>query len=229
MRRACIAIGFSGAITIALCGAAFAQESGTTTPPTDSVVSVGSAPPTTAGESVTPTLPPSCTPPPAPDVVFIGRIIDAAGGVGRFVVTAIRSDPKQMLAVGRPVDVRIGADLRFLVYNENYLVAAEHTPDNALRSKVRQPLPVFGGDQVVGIDDFGPQCPALSDPIVLRNANGSAIDTGVLSGFLDDRRGIARSILVPVLAVLGGLVAIWALKRLVVYATRGLGEMFGQR
>lgn len=162
-------------------------------------------------------------------MVFVGRIIDAAGGVGRFVVTTIRSDPKQMLAVGRPVDVRIGADLRFLVYNERYLVAAEHTPDNALRSKVRQPLPVFGGDQVVGIDDFGPQCPALSDPIVLRNDDGSAIDTGLASGFVDDRRGITRAIVIPVLAVLGALVVIWGIKRLVVYATRGLGEMFGPR
>lgn len=229
MRRAGFVLALAVALIVGLGGTALAQETDSSVVPTDSVAPVDAATPTTVVGSARPTLPPSCTPPPPPDVVFVGRIIDAAGGVGRFIVTAIRSDPKQMLAEGRPVDVRIGADLRFLVYNENYLVAAEHTPDNALRSKVRQPLPVFGGDQVVGIDDFGPQCPALSDPIVLRNDNGSPIDTGVLSGFLDDRRGIARSILIPVLAVLGALVVIWALRRLIVYATRGLGEMFGPR
>ncbi|CAB4824103.1 MAG: hypothetical protein F2873_04580 [Actinobacteria bacterium] len=175
------------------------------------------------------TLPPDCTPPKPPDVVFIGRIIDATAGTGRFIVTVIRSDPSKFLTEGRAVDVRIGADVRFLVLNQNYLIAAEHTPDNVLRSKVRQPLPVFGGDLVVGIDDYGPSCPALSDPIVVRNDDGTAIDTGVLSAFLDDRRGIALALIKPMIGVALALIAFWALKRLAVYAAKGLGDILSQR
>lgn len=167
-----------------------------------------------------PTLAPECDPPDPADVVFIGRIVDAADGVGRFVVRGVRSDPSGLLAVGRPVDVRIGEDLRFLVYGNDYLVAADHTADNALRSKVRRPEPIFGGDQVVDVNDFGVQCPALSDPIVIRNDDGSAVDTGVLSGFFDERRGIALAIGLPVLAVGGLLVLVWGLRRLVAASLR---------
>jgi hypothetical protein len=175
------------------------------------------------------TLPPDCIPPGAPDVIFVGRIIDATAGTGRFIVTVIRSDPQGFLAEGRAVEVRIGPDLRFLAFNQNYLVAAEHTPDNAFRSKVRQPSPVFGGDQVVGVDDFGVKCPALSDPIVVRNDDGKPIDTGVLTAFLDERRGIAMAILKPVVGVALGLLALWALKRLIAYAGSGLSDMLRGR
>lgn len=189
------------------------DEAGPAAPPPTSAV------PTTVSDPL-PTLAPECDPPDAPDVVFIGRIVDAANGVGRFVVRVIRDDPTGLLAVGRPVDIRIGDDLRFLVYGTDYLVAADHTPDNALRSKVRRPEPIFGGDQVVGVDDFGVQCPALSDPIVIRNDDGSAVDTGVLNGFFDDTRGIVLAVAIPVLAVAGVLIAVWALRRLLGSALR---------
>ena len=47
---------------------------------------------------------------------------------------------------------------------------------NALVSKVRQPLPLFGGYQVVGAAEYGSKCPALSDPLVVRRADGAAVD-----------------------------------------------------
>lgn len=174
--------------------------------------------------AVVPTLPPTCTPPAAPSVVFVGRLDAAAAGVGRFTVEAVRSDLEGMLTAGTQADVRLGADLRFLVYGNRYLVAAEHTADNALRSKVRAPLRMFGTDQVAGVNDFGTRCPSLSDPIILRNGDGSAIDTGVLRGLLDDRRGVARSLLLPLLWVGAGLVALWALKRILVAAYRSVNR-----
>jgi hypothetical protein len=144
--------------------------------------------------------------------------------VGRFTVEAIRSDRQGMLAEGRQVDVRIGSDLRFLVYGNRYLVAAEHTADNALRSKVRQPLPLFGSDQVAGANDFGTRCPALSDPIVIRTGTGGEVDTGVLRGLVDDKRSVAMAVLLPVLWVGAALVGIWAIKRLLVAAVRGVNR-----
>ena len=226
MRRLLVLVALAGATAFGGATAAFAQTD--TTVPSGSSDSAPDAVTTTVDPTVS-TLPAECTPPRAPDVVFIGRIIDASAGTGRFVVTVVRSDPKELLREGRAVDVRIGADLRFLTFNENYLIAAEHTPDNAFRSKVRQPLPVLGGDQVVGADDFGVQCPALSDPIIVRKDDGTAIDTGVLTAFLDDRSGIALAILKPVVGVALGLLALWALKRLVVYAGTGINDLLRRR
>lgn len=188
-----------------------------------------SAGPTTTVDPSVSTLPPGCVPPAVADVVFIGRFVVAAGEDGRFVVEVVRADPEGLLTPGRAVDVRIGSDLRFLDPDRAYLVAARHTPDDALVSKVQQPLPLFGTDLVVGADDGSANCPKLSDPIVVRNDDGSAVDTGVLSAFLEDRRDIALAILKPIVGVALGLLVIWGLKRLVVYALRGLDEMFGAR
>ena len=88
---------------------------------------------------------------------------------------------------------------------------------------------MFGGDQVVGVDDYGPQCPGLTDPIVIRNSDGSAIDTGVISSLLDDRRGLALAFLQPALGVALALLAIWGLKRLVVYAWGGLRDLYSRQ
>lgn len=225
MRRLVVLLVLSGTVVLGSATQAFAQTDTVPGAPSDSVASG----PTTTVDPTVSTLPAECTPPKAPDVVFIGRIIDATSGTGRFIVTVVRSDREQLLREGRAVDVRIGADVRFLAFNENYLIAAEHTPDNAFRSKVRQPLPVLGGDQVVGVDDFGPACPSLSDPIVVRNDDGSAIDTGVLTAFLDERRGIAMAILKPVVGVALGLLVLWALKRLIVYAGSGLRDLLRGR
>lgn len=197
---------------------------------TDSIVpQPTSEVPTTTVDPAVSTLPPGCVPPDAPDAVFIGRFVVASGESGRFVTTVIRDDPDGLLSVGRAVDVRIGNDLRFLEPDRSYLVAARHTRDDALVSKVRQPLPLFGTDMVVGANDGSGDCPKLSDPIVIRNDDGSAVDTGVLTAFLADRRGIAMAIAKPAIGVALGLLVIWGLKRLVVYALRGLNEMFGAR
>ncbi|MSX81057.1 MAG: hypothetical protein F2737_12645, partial [Actinobacteria bacterium] len=59
------------------------------------VVAPEPSPVTTTADPTVSTLPPDCTPPKPPDVVFIGRIIDATAGTGRFIVTVIRSDPSK--------------------------------------------------------------------------------------------------------------------------------------
>lgn len=226
MRR--LLVFFAAVVALALSGgqSAWAQDavsSDSTVPnPTSEV------PATTIDPSVS-TLPAGCTPPDAADIVFIGRFVVALGEVGRFVVTVVREDPQHLLDVGRAADIRLSTDLRFLHPERSYLVAARHTPDDALVSKVRQPLPLFGTDLVVGADDGSATCPKLSDPIVVRNDDGSPVDTGVLSAFIGDRRGILFALLKPTLGVALGLLAIWGLRRLVLYAVRGWNEMFGRQ
>lgn len=201
---------------------AHAQAESTVPQPTSEV-------PTTTVDPTVSTLPPGCVPPSAPDAVFVGRLVVPIGEVGRFIVEVIRDNPASLVSTGRAVDVRIGRDLRFLDAGRSYLVAVRRTPDNALVSKVRQPLAVFGSDQVVGADDGSGDCPKLIDPIVIRNDDGSSVDTGVLTGFIADRRGIAMAVLKPTAWVGLALLALWGLKRLIVYALRGLDEMFGAR
>lgn len=195
-----------------------------TTPVTDegSGTPLPTSAPTTSVAHPVPTLAPECKPPPAPAVVFVGRLTAAAGGVGRFAVEAVRSDPDGIAVIGQFVDVQIGDDLRFLVYDGRYLVAADRGPNGQLHSKVHQPPPLFGGDQVVGVEDFGVKCPALSDPIVVRQSGGGTVDTGVFGGFLDDKRGIALAFAKPAAGVMAVLVGLWVLKYLLIGIGKGL-------
>ncbi len=163
-----------------------------------------------------PTLPAQCTPPGAPAVVFVGQVTDWAGGVVRFGVLAIRSDPQGLLNVGQLVDVSLGSDVRFLLAHHDYLVAAQLDDAGHLRSKVSQPKAMFGSDQVVSLNNFGVKCPALSDPLVVRNADGSSIPTGMLSGLTSDKTGLAIAVIVPMVAVAAGFVALWLAKFVVV-------------
>ena len=201
-----------------------------TTPPSDTppVTDEGTgtplptSAPTTSVVRPVPTLAPGCKAPPAPAVIFVGRLRAAAGGVGRFAVEAVRSDPDGVAVIGQFIDVQIGDGLRFLVYDGRYLVAAERGPDGLLLSKVHQPPPLFGGDQVVGVEDFGVKCPVLSDPIVVRQSGGGAVDTGVFGGFRDDKRGIALAFAKPAAGVMAVLVGLWVLKYVLIAMGKGV-------
>ena len=198
---------------------------GTTAPGAGSVV----PPVTSTPGSAQPTLPPGCEPLPAPEVVFVGRLTAAAGGIGRFQVEAVRSDPDGVLAIGRKVDVELDNDLRFLALDHEYLVAAEAGGAPGLRSKVHVAEPLFGGDQVVGVDDPTAECPVLADPITVRRSDGGAVDTGVLSGFFDDKRGIAMAFLRPAGVVLAFFVALLLVKYVFIMVWRAAARVRRRR
>jgi hypothetical protein len=195
------------------------EEPGTETPlPTRATTAPTITQP---GGTTLPTLPPDCDPRPAAAVVFVGRLTAAAGGVARFQVEAVRADPDGRVAIGRLVDVTLGSDVRYLVLDDRYLVGAEDDGTGALRSKVHQPEALFGGDEVVGLNDADPDCPPFVDPISVRRADGGPVDTGVFGGFLDDRRSIALAVLVPAGAVFGVLVGLVMVKYLLI----GIGRV----
>ena len=124
------------------------------------------------------------------------------------------------MQIGRSVDVELGDDVRFLTLEQKYLVAAEAGGAVGLRSTVHQDQPLFGGDQVVGINDGDIKCPSMIVPIVVRKADGGSVDTGVFGGFLDDKRGIGLAFLAPAAAVAGVLVGLVIVK----YVLIGLGK-----
>jgi hypothetical protein len=228
VRRAVLGLALAAGV---LAGSASAWAGGQEEPPPGDTSQVGPTTPpptnppvTTTGTTVPPstlvptpsTLPPNCEPPPAPKVIFYGRLDAAAGGVGRFKVEAVRSDPDGVLAIGRPVDVQLDNDLRFLILGNHYLIGAEAGDPVGLRSKVHVPESLFGGDQVIGADDPTAECPAFVDPIIVRNGDGSSVDTGVLSGFFDDKRGIAFAFLKPIGVAIVFVLWLLALKWLLI-------------
>jgi hypothetical protein len=168
------------------------------------------------------TLPAACVAPAAPAVIFVGELEGIASQTAHFRVLAERSDPTQLLVVAGPADVFLGDDARFLTIDRQYLVAAERAGATELRSKVRQVEPLFGGDQVVGVDDGTARCPAFIDPIVVRDVSGRSIDTGVITGFLDDRRGLLLAVLKPMALVAAVIVGLVFLKRMVLALVRAL-------
>jgi hypothetical protein len=120
-----------------------------------------------------------------PDVEFVGTVTTIDGALATFTVDAVRRGD-----VGATVVVDFGDGAKFLREGQSYLVPA--TPeDDALRSYVKT-----AGD-----------CPGGT-----RNADGSAIDTGVWRNF---RWGtVFRRVLLPVAVVVAVLLAIvWLLGR----------------
>ena len=64
------------------------------------------------------------------------------------------------------IDVRYGIDAKYLDEGEQYLVGASVDPVAAvLVSKVREPEPDFGGDEVIGASESDVNCPELADPV----------------------------------------------------------------
>ena len=49
-----------------------------------------------------------------------------------------------------------------------------------LASKVREPEPEFGGDEVIGASESDVNCPELADPVRTTHTDGTPIDAGVL-------------------------------------------------
>ena len=154
---------------------------------------------------------------PVPDpavVVFTGTMIgkDDVTQVVRFSIDQLRAGSTDPWAVNGLIDVRYGPDYRFLTKDEQYLIGVGLDPVyGVLASTVRQPEPMFGGNDVVGVDDIAVDCPRLDDPVRTLLVDGTSVDSGVLSLMTDDRRLLLATLAVPtaiVFAVLLGLVVL---------------------
>jgi hypothetical protein len=77
-----------------------------------------------------------------------------------------------------------------------------------LFSKVRDPEPLFGGNQVIGIEERNLDCPDLEDAVRTLTIDGRSVESGVLAPLADDSRGLIRAVLLPFAWVFGGLVAL---------------------
>ena len=169
--------------------------------------------------------PPGCNVPPAPVAVFIGTLAAADATTGRFAVEQIRAGTLDGYAVETIVDVRYNDDIRFLRPGQEYLVGVAPDPiRGGLRSKVRLPAPLFGGDAVIGINDTDLRCPRFEDGVKTLRPDGTEVDTGVLAPLKTAKQSLLKAVLKPLVIAVAVLVVLVAIKLLIFAMVRTVRE-----
>ena len=155
------------------------------------------------------TIPSDCPIPTAPRATFVGSLVAADRRTARFEVRQLRGGNLEGFTVNGLVDVDFGDDVRFLDIDVEYIVAAALDDEtNRLFSKVRDPEPLFGGNQVIGIEERNLDCPELEDAVRTLTLDGRSVESGVLAPLADDSRGLLRAVVLPFAWGFGGLVGL---------------------
>lgn len=175
---------------------------------TTSTTSTTSTTTTTLPTAVT-TVPEGCPLPPVAQAVFVGRVQTIDPVSATFTVSQVRAGSLDGYAANNAVEVRYGADVKFLEQGGEYIVGVAPDPSTQkLSSTVRDPAELFGGNEVAG---GGAQCPSFEAAARTIHTDGSSIESGVFSNFTSDPLRLAAAVVVPsalVFVLLLGLV--WA-------------------
>ena len=170
-------------------------------------------------------VPAGCVAPPSPVAVFVGTLAAADSTTGRFAVEQIRAGSLDGYAANTIVDVRYDDDIRFLHTGEQYLVGAARDPLlGVLRSKVRLPAPLFGGDAVIGVNDTDLHCPRVEDGVKTLLVDGRGVDSGVLAPLKTAKKTMLKAVLKPLGIAFGILVVLASIKLLVFAMVRAARE-----
>jgi len=161
-------------------------------------------------------VPAECAAPVPAVVVFRGTVLESVNTTTRFRIERILHGDAGGRSAGSIVDVRYGDETRFLEPGADYVVGAgSDASSGALYSAVAEPAPSFGGDAVVGLDDSTVDCPRLEDPVRTLHADGTRIDTGVLSPLSGSGRDLVLAVLWPLAGAFLVLLAVVAVKQAV--------------
>ena len=176
--------------------------------PVDPAATVATAPPPSQVlPSTTNNVPLNCTEIPPPFLVFAGRIT-------AYQIPTFRFQVDQVIAGtwdGPLVDVDFPDDAGYMRLGPTYLVAAQVDPlTGKLYSKVRYSFRTQPGPGT---------CPGV-DPIITRLADGTPVDTGLLSGMKGRWKKVLAAFVVPSVAVIGALVLLVSFKHLVTKVLR---------
>jgi hypothetical protein len=210
-------------ISAALALGAVSASAGTEPVEQDPTASVA---PTERAAPTTSTLPPGCEAPDPARATFVGELTATDTRTARFAIEQVRAGTLVGFEVSGLVDVDYFDDVRYLEVGESYIVGAgTDGVTGRLVSTVRQPAPLFGGNQVVGVDDSDVDCPVFEDPVRTLMTDGSSVESGVLAPMIADSGGIARALLLPALWLFLGLVALAAIKNLLWASGREVKRM----
>ena len=155
-------------------------------------------------------VPVGCAAPDPADVAFIGAAVAKDFEKVRYEILQLRAGSISGYSIEGLVDVLYLDDAKFINLDENYLVGARFDLDlGALLSTIRPDEPLFGGNDVVGLEDTDVECPVIENAVRTVHPDGTSVDSGVLSPLLDNKRTLFATLGVPTaiaFAVLIGLV-----------------------
>jgi hypothetical protein len=154
-------------------------------------------------------VPSGCEAPQLPELVFEGEVLDTDDRSARFRIDHVRAGDPGRYRAGDEIEIRYGIESQYLGIAETYLVAAGREPSlGLLYSRVGDPAPLFGGDDIVGLAEPDIDCPEFADPVMTLRPDGRVLTTSVLGSFLSDSRALASAVLVPFGLAVGVLVAV---------------------
>lgn len=171
----------------------------------------------TASTTVAPTttIPEGCVVPTPVRATFVGAVVEADRRTARFEVTQMRGGSLEGFTSGALVDIDYADDVRFLELGQSYIVAAGlDQASGRLFSKVRDPEPLLGSSQVIGLNS-GVDCPEIEDAVRTLTMDARPVDSGVLTPIREARSRLVRSLLLPVVWVLVGLIGLATVKGIV--------------
>jgi hypothetical protein len=173
-------------------------------------------------------VPSGCAAPDVEQTVFIGKLLINDAVTARYQVEQVLSGSVDGFSVQGMIDVRYGDEVRFLDVGQRYIVGAGIDPEfRVLASTVRAPAPLFGGNEVAGVDDGDVDCPAIDTPIRTLLLDGTSVETGVLTPLKDAEKRMLRAILAPVGVAFLVLLGLVAVKHLFFALGRSLRDLGG--
>lgn len=182
--------------------------------------------PTTPGTLPLVPVPSACTAPPRPDIVFVGTLVERDFRTGRFEIEQVRAGSEDPFAADGLIDVRYGIDVEYLELGTEYLVSARRDPVvGLLASKIREPAPLFGGNDVVGVAESDVECPPFEDPIRTFLPDGSSVDSAVLAPLREHKSQLVGAFLVPIGVAFGIIFVLAMLRWGVGGLLRGVGSV----
>ena len=186
-----------------------APAEGSTTTSSSSTTSTSST--TTTLPSAVTTVPEGCALPPVAQAVFVGTVQTVDPVSATFTVSQVRAGSLEGLAANNAVEVRYGADVKFLEKGREYLVGVALDPGTQrLSSTVRDAAELFGGNEVAG---GGAECPRFEAAARTIHTDGSSIDSGVFSNFPGDPARLMAALVLPSALVFLLLVALVWVRR----------------
>lgn len=163
----------------------------------------------------TTTIPEGCIVPTPVQATFVGAVVESDRRTARFEVTQMRGGSLEGFTSGTLVDIDYADDVRFLEFGQSYIVAAGlDQATGRLFSKVRDPEPLLGSSQVIGLNS-GVDCPEIEDAVRTLTMDARAVDSGVLTPLREARSRLVRSLLLPMVWVLIGLIGLATVKGIV--------------
>ncbi len=182
--------------------------------------------PVPADDSGLISVPAGCPVPLAADVAFVGTAVAKDFEKVRYEIVQLRAGSITGYSIDGLVDVLYLDDAKFVDLDVDYLVGARFDPDfGALFSTVRPAEPLFGGNDVIGLNDTDVECPVIDDPVRTVLPDGTSVDSGVISPLLDDKTTLLATLGVPTAIVFGALIGLVLLRKIWHLFLRGIFEL----